>query len=156
MPVPGQSFLKECARPPTTRVVFLRGTRVNLNSNAQQVYKESAVLTASPEQLVLMLYDGAIRFLNQAVVAFEAGNRGLAGTKINRGSAILNELNLSLDVSQGEVATRLRSLYLFMKRELTSAQIAQDPARIREVVGLLSELREAWRQAMSEGVRVLA
>jgi flagellar protein FliS len=114
------------------------------------------VLTASPEQLVLMLYDGAIRFLNQAAVAFETGNRSIAGTKIYRGSAILNELNLSLDVSQGEVATRLRSLYLFMKRELSGAQVAQDPARIREVVALLSELREAWRQAMSEGVRVPA
>ena len=129
---------------------------MNLNSKARQVYTESAVLTATPEQLVLMLYDGAIRFLTQAAAAFEAGDRVAASTKIYRGSAILNELNVSLDTGQGEVATRLRSLYLFMKRELTSAQVAQDPARIREVVSLLSELRDAWRQAMSEGVRVFA
>jgi flagellar protein FliS len=129
---------------------------VNVNPKARQVYTESAVLTATPEQLVLMLYDGAIRFLNQAASAYESGDRALARVKIYRGSAILNELNLSLDLAQGEVAARLRSLYLFMKRELANAQVGQDAGRIRGIVTLLSELRDAWRQAMSEGIRVPA
>jgi flagellar secretion chaperone FliS len=119
---------------------------MNPYSTARQAYTESSVLTAPPERLVVMLYDGAIRFLRQASTAMRSGNRGIALVRVQRAEAIINELNLSLDLSQGEISTRLRSIYLFCKRHLSEALIERDADKVDEVIRLLGDLREAWEQ----------
>jgi flagellar secretion chaperone FliS len=118
-----------------------------MNSNdAKRAYTESAVLTAPPERLVVMLYDGAIRFLSQSAIAMRAQNGRVFLDRVQRGEAIISELNLTLDMSQGEVAERLRAIYQFCNMHLAAATMEHDPKKIDEVVRLLSDLREAWQQ----------
>ena len=111
-----------------------------------QAYRESSVLTASPEQLVVMLYDGAGRFLRQADAALGEGAFEHACDRLNRGEAILDELLATLDMDQGVIAERLQAIYVFCKRCLVEARAERDPAKVRVVVRLLAELREAWAQ----------
>jgi flagellar secretion chaperone FliS len=113
---------------------------------APQAYKESAVLTAPPERLVVMLYDGIRRFLYQAAVAMRDGDIELANNRLKRGEAIIDELNNTLDMSAGEVAERLRALYAFSKRHLMQARIKRSPEMIDEVSKLLDTVGDAWRQ----------
>jgi flagellar secretion chaperone FliS len=111
---------------------------------APNAYRESAVLTATPEQLVVMLYDGANRFLTQSSIAMRDGRAGLAGEKLRRAEAIIDELLATLDMSVGEVAERLQALYLFFKEHLMGARLKQDPTKVDEVARLMRELRTAW------------
>ena len=119
---------------------------MSVYADAQHAYTTSSILTASPEQLVVMLYDSAIRFVGQAATAIENGNLKLANQRVQRVDAILDELNVSLDMSHGQLPERLRSIYLFCKRHLVESLLRKDPAGLRTVAGLLSELRDAWEQ----------
>jgi len=116
---------------------------------APAAYTESSVLTASPEQLVVMLYDGAIRFIRQAAAALGDGRRDVARTRLRRAEAIIEELNVTLDMSQGELPERLRSIYLFCRRHLRESLLADDPRGFETVAGLLAELRESWAKLAS-------
>jgi flagellar protein FliS len=120
-------------------------------AGANRAYTESSILTAPPERLVVMLYDGAIRFLKQAAAAEQNGHDQLFLDRLRRGEAIIDELNVTLDMSQGEVAARLRSIYLFCKRHLVEAHLQRDTGRIDEVIRLLSDLRESWQQLAVQG-----
>jgi flagellar protein FliS len=111
---------------------------------AHNVYRESAVLTATPAQLVVMLYDGAHRFLRQSAIAMREGRVALAGEKLRRAEAIIDELLATLDTSVGEVAERLEALYVFFKEHLTAARLEQDAGKIDHVAGFMSELRGSW------------
>jgi flagellar secretion chaperone FliS len=115
--------------------------------SASRAYLESSVLTASPGQLVVMLYDGSARFLARALVAVRAGDAAAAAEPLRRTHAILDELLATLDPEAGEVAERLQSIYLFSKRTLIEAQLALDPEPIERVAALLAELRGAWAEA---------
>jgi flagellar protein FliS len=111
---------------------------------APNAYRESAVLTATPEQLVVMLYDGANRFLTQSAVAMREGRAGLAGEKLRRAEAIIDELLTTLDMSVGDIAQRLQALYVFFKDHLMAARLEQSADKVDEVAGLMRELRSAW------------
>jgi flagellar secretion chaperone FliS len=111
---------------------------------APNVYRESAVLTATPEQLVVMLYDGANRFLTQSAVAMRESRPAIAGEKLRRAEAIIDELLATLDMSVGEIATQLQALYLFFKEHLTAARLEQSAPKVEEVARLMRELRTAW------------
>jgi flagellar protein FliS len=116
-----------------------------------QAYRESSVLTASPEQLVVMLYDGAGRFLRQAEAAYGEGALEHAHDRLNRGEAIIDELLATLDMDQGQVAERLQAIYVYCKRCLTESRKQRDVAKIRLVVRLLGELRDAWAHVAGAG-----
>jgi flagellar secretion chaperone FliS len=109
-----------------------------------QAYHETSVLTASPEQLVVMLYDGAGRFLRQAEVTMAQGSYVQAGEKLSRAEAILDELLATLNMAAGEIAERLQAIYVFCKTRLIEARIERDPARVAQVARLLADLRESW------------
>ena len=113
---------------------------------APNVYRDQSVLTATPEQLVVMLYDGANRFLTQSAVAMRDGRAGLAGEKLRRAEAIIDELLATLDMSVGDIAERLQALYLFFKEHLMAARLNQDASKVDEVARLMRELRSAWGQ----------
>jgi flagellar protein FliS len=123
---------------------------MNDYANAKQAYTASSVTTASPEQLVVMLYDGAIRFLRQAATAMRSDNREICRNRLQRADAIIDELNFSLDMSHGEIPANLRSIYLFCKRHLTEAVVERNPERIDETANLLAELRESWAEIASQ------
>lgn len=117
---------------------------------AQQAYRDSAVLTASPERLVVMLYDGAHRFLFQAAAALGNGDLTTANIKLQRAEAIIQELRSSLNMSAGgEIAKQLDSIYAFCERHLLDARFKRDPARIEQVSKILGNLREAWDEIAS-------
>jgi flagellar protein FliS len=111
-----------------------------------QAYRESSVMTASPTQLVVMLYDGAGRFLRQAEIAADEGAWRHAGDRLDKADAILDELLVTLDMGAGEVAERLQGIYVFCKRLLIEARLEQDIERIRKTASLLSDLRAAWAE----------
>ena len=115
-----------------------------------QAYRRGAVLSAGPAQLVVILYDGARRFLRQAMAAMEAGDVERAHVTLRHGEMIIAHLNGTLDLDQGDVALRLRSLYEFSLHHLNAARMAKNPAMIAEVSDLLGELREAWAQVAAE------
>jgi flagellar secretion chaperone FliS len=110
-------------------------------------YKQQSILTATPGQLVVMLYDGCLRFLHQAAYAMRDGDVAGAGTRLGRAEAIIEELLTTLDLEQGGViASRLQGIYVFCGRHLMDARLERDPEMIERVSQLLSELRESWAQ----------
>lgn len=116
-----------------------------------QAYHHNAVATAAPEQLVVMLFDGALRFSRRAVTAYEAGQRPQATQAVGRVTSIVNELNATLDIEAGgEIARNLRSIYGFVNRHLVEAVRHSDPDRVRQAAVLLAELREAFAEASKE------
>jgi flagellar protein FliS len=110
-------------------------------------YRESAILTAPPEQLVIMLYDGCHRFLLQAISAMREGSVAEAGERLGRATAIIDELQCTLDLSAGEVAQRLAGIYVFSRRHLAEGLCERDPEKLVQVDRLLGQLRDAWAQA---------
>ena len=111
-----------------------------------EAYQETAVTTQSKGKLVVMLYEGAIKFLKQAIKEIEAKNPEEKGKYISKAIDILFELNAVLDMEAGgEVAINLRSLYFFMGRHLTEANAKQDIGKIEEVIKLLEELNQGWK-----------
>jgi flagellar protein FliS len=114
---------------------------------APQSYQHNAVMTAPPGRLVVMLYDGAGRFLRRASLAMQNGDIARTNEALQRGEAIINELLITLNHEDGgEIAASLADLYLFCRRHLNEARVEKDHEKIDAVVGLLEELREAWSQ----------
>ena len=114
---------------------------------APQSYQLNAVMTAPPGRLVVMLYDGAGRFLRRASIAMQEGNVAKTNEALQRAEAIIDELLVTLDYEKGgEIATSLRDLYVFCRRYLNEARGEKSPEKIDAVIGLLAELREAFAQ----------
>jgi flagellar protein FliS len=114
--------------------------------NSTTLYEETAVTTQNKGRLVVMLYDGTIKFLNQAVKALQAGDLEAKARNIGRAADIILELNTILDLDAGrEVAQNLRKLYNFMRSHLNKANISNDIQMIRDVIALLKKLNEGWR-----------
>lgn len=121
-------------------------------TTGHDAYRTNAVETASPEQLTLMCYDGALRFMRRAARALDEGDLADAGNATGRAQAIINELNITLDMEAGgEIAGNLRSLYLFINRHLSEAMLEQHAGKIRESMNLVGDLRGAWAEAMNLG-----
>jgi flagellar secretion chaperone FliS len=113
-------------------------------------YQDTAVTTQTRGRLIVLLYEGAVKFLKLAISEIEAGNWEAKGRYINRATDIINELNTVLDMEAGgEIAQNLRKLYAFMVRHLGEANIKRDPQMIREVIELLTELNEGWKAMAS-------
>ena len=137
-------MVPEVLKPGAERPIY-KASPMNAYATAGKAYTESSVLTAPPERLVVMLYDGAIRFLTQSAAAMRHGDRQKARERMRRAEAIIDELNVVLDMEKGgKIARDLRSIYLFAKRTLTEATTKQEPHRIDAVVKMLSELRGSW------------
>jgi flagellar protein FliS len=118
--------------------------------NGIKVYQETAVCTQNRGRLVVMLYDGAINFLKQAIADLERKDYASKGIRIAKATDIIIELNTVLDMDKGgQIAQNLRSLYNFMYQHLSQANLKKDAAMIRDVINLLQELKQGW-QAISE------
>jgi flagellar protein FliS len=124
-------------------------------SNAISTYRETRVKTASQGQLVLMLYDEAIKSLDRGLELLELNTGGKKNPEniekisksILKTQEIITELTVSLDFEQGgEIAKNLFSLYTWFNKELLEANISQDVRRISSVRSQLNELRGAWAE----------
>jgi flagellar protein FliS len=111
-----------------------------------KAYQDCEVMTQSKGRLIVLLYDGAIKFMKLAIKELEANNYEAKGRYINKALDIINELNAIVDINAGgEMASNLRKLYCFMAKRLTEANIKCDPQRIREVIKLMEELNQSWK-----------
>jgi len=114
--------------------------------NGIAAYNENSVTTKTPGQTVVLLYDGALKFLNLAIKCIEDKDFAGKGEYINRAVAIINELDCSLNMEAGgEIATNLRKLYDFMRKHLLEANFKCDPGLVRDVIRVLEELNQGWR-----------
>lgn len=114
--------------------------------NPYQQYKETQVHTAPPETLILMLYDGAIRFLEQARKQLQAGEN--SDEAVTRAQDIIVELMTSLNMEAGVIAQNLYRLYDYYLYRLVLAHGTRDVQGIIEVLGHMRQLRETWTQAV--------
>ncbi len=125
--------------------------QTNLGS---QAYLKTKVLTASPAELRLMLFDGAIRFAEQARRGYEARDYEAAYDGTSKTQAILMELINSLRSDQSpELCQQLAALYTFMYTNLMNASSTRDVALVDEVINLLRYERETWSMCISELAR---
>jgi flagellar protein FliS len=115
-----------------------------------QAYRQSAVLSASPGELVVMLYDAARRFLRQASVAMGEGQIERAHNSLRRAELIVAHLDGTLDHDQGQLPERLHSIYQFCLAHLNRGRMGQDVRMLEEVSNLLGELREAWAEVADQ------
>jgi len=121
--------------------------------NTWESYRQIATQTASPNQLVLMLYDGAIRFLERARLGFLEEDpleyNRTVNNNVLRAQDIINELNRSLDMSKGgEFSTNMRRLYTYLDRRLQESNERKDEEAIKEVINRVTVLRDAWAQML--------
>ncbi|MCK8827029.1 flagellar export chaperone FliS [Natroniella acetigena] len=122
-----------------------------MSNNPYQKYKNAQYETASQEKLVIMLYNGAIKFAKQAKAEIDNKDFMAVNEKLKRAQAAIMELMTSLDMDRGgEVAENLYSLYDYMYSRLIRANVKKDPAIIDEVVDLLTELKDGWSEAIKE------
>jgi flagellar protein FliS len=125
-------------------------------AKAWQSYRQVATQTASPGQVVLMLYDGILRFLEQARTGFSRDDpkefNETINNNIQRAQAILNEMNQSLNMAEGgEFASRMRGLYDYFDRRLQESNMTKTDVGILEVIKRVTVLRDAWSEMLQKG-----
>ena len=117
----------------------------------KDIYLEQKILSARPEQLTLMLYDGLVRFLKQGKLFLNGGsdNYERVNNSLQRAQAIINELRSTLDMDI-VISQSLDLLYEYMTRRTMEANINKDEEILDEVIGLSIELRDTWKEAMEK------
>ncbi len=120
-------------------------------SNPYQKYKTTAVQSASREKILLMLYEGAIKFTKIAIKACDEKKIAERGYNIGRAYDIVMELNNTLDHKVGgEISKNLESLYIFMMGQYTKSNISGDPIPLKSNLKMLETLHEGWVQAVEK------
>lgn len=116
--------------------------------NPYNNYANNAISTASKEKMTLMLYEGALKFANQALIALEAKNYEKMNMSVHRVLDIVRELQVTLD-RQYEISNNLYVLYDYMHSTLITANISKDHAAMEEIRDYLREFRDVWKEAMA-------
>lgn len=116
-------------------------------ANTANVYKNQQIMTASPEELTLMLYNGAIRFITESMQAIEQGNLEKSNAANLRAQDIVREFMCTLDM-QYEISQNYYKLYDYIEYRLIQANVKKDKSQLEEAKTLLTELRDTWGQAM--------
>lgn len=118
-------------------------------------YKNQQAMTAAPEELTLMLYNGALRFVTESIQGIDSQDIAKAHNANLRVQEIIREFRATLDM-QYEISKNLDQLYEYMEFRLLQANATKDKVQLEEVKGMLQELRDTWHQAMklTRGQRV--
>ncbi len=116
-------------------------------NKAYQAYQNNAVNTASGGELTLMLYNGCIKFIKQAMKDVEANNYEGKNTNIQKAQNIIRELLITLD-PKVEISKQFQPLYEFMLEQLTQANIENNKEKLEQVLELVTEFRDTWKQAL--------
>ncbi|AZR73891.1 flagellar export chaperone FliS [Anoxybacter fermentans] len=118
-------------------------------NNPYQAYQKTQIETASQGKLILMLFDGAIKFCKTALQGLEEKDYEKVNTNITKAQAIINELMITLDrESGGEIAQNLYLLYDYMFRRLITANIKKSSEMINEVLNMLVDFRQTWEEVI--------
>ncbi len=114
-------------------------------------YKQMQITTASPAQILVMLYEGAIQNVKKAILAMEQKNTAEKGKYIGKTHDIINELTLSLNHEvAGQIAKDLERLYNFMVTQLLKANVDNDKEALHSVQKNLETLLDGWRGAITQ------
>ncbi len=114
-------------------------------------YKAVQVTTSSPGHILVMLFDGIFRFMDEAKEALAAGDRARYGQRISKAHAILEHLAATLDHAVSpDLCANLEALYLFCMGHLADANSHRDLAKLEAVARILEPLRDAWRTAAQQ------
>jgi flagellar secretion chaperone FliS len=116
-------------------------------ANMASAYKNQQILTSSPEQLTLLLYNGAIRFVNESMMSLDQKDLQKAHNSNIRAQDIIREFMATLDMSY-EISHGYLQLYDYLEYRLIQANMKKDKSQLEEAKGILVELRDAWEQAM--------
>ena len=122
-------------------------------------YKKTQVSTVDSGRLIILLYEGAIAFLKKAKICWDKKDYPGLALNVNRGLDIVDELNASLNMTEGgEIAENLKRLYQFMSHHLIKARTDNNPGLINDVIKMLDQLNEAWKEAVKsqEGKETLS
>lgn len=120
-------------------------------SNPYQKYKATSIQSAGREKLLLMMYEGAIKFTKLAIRATEEKKVAERCVNIGRAFDIVLELNNTLDHKVGgEIASKLEQLYMFMTEQYTKANLTGDPEHLRNNLKMLENLYEGWKGAIEK------
>lgn len=112
-------------------------------------YANTKIQTATPAQLTLMLYDGAIKFCNLAINAVEEGQIEMANTNIKKVEAIIAEFRATLNFKY-PVAKDFDNVYEYLRRRLLEANLHKDKEILEEVLSHLRVMRETWTEVMKQ------
>lgn len=115
--------------------------------NAASVYKDNRILTASPAELTLMLYEGAIKFCNIAITAIEKEDIEKANLNIIKAQKIITELRVTLDFNYA-TANQFDIVYEYIHRRLVESNIKKDTEILEEALGYIREMRDTWKEVM--------
>lgn len=117
--------------------------------NAYAQYRNSKVLTASPAELTLMLYEGAIKFCNIAIMGIEQKDMQKANINITKVEKIIDYLRRTLDMKY-PVAKDFEKIYVYLDQRLLEANIKKDIEILQEIKGHLSSVRDNWKEVMKK------
>lgn len=115
--------------------------------NAYAQYNNSKVLTASPAELTLMLYEGAIKFCNIAVIAIEEKDIPKAHNNIVKVQKIIDHLRATLDMKY-PVAKEFDNIYAYLSHRLITANVKKDTEILNEILEHLRSVRDTWKEVM--------
>ena len=118
-----------------------------MNSQMANAYKHQQIMTASPEQLTLLLYNGALRFINESILAMEQGDIQKSHNANLRVQDIVREFVATLDMSY-ELSKNWAKLYEYTEYCLIQGNVKKDVEQLRQAKSVLQELRDAWEGAM--------
>jgi flagellar protein FliS len=117
-----------------------------------EAYKKIQIGTANQGKLIVMLYDGAIKFVNIAINAVDEKKYDIVCNNLLRAQRIIDELTFTLDFNKGgEIAQNLMKIYQYMNNRLVEGNVKKDPEILREVVRYLESLRNAWNEIATRG-----
>ena len=117
--------------------------------NAYAQYNNSKIMTASPAELTLMLYEGAIKFVNIAIVGIENGDNKKKCENIVKADRIIEEFQLTLN-DKYEVSKDFNKVYTYIRQRLLEANISSDKEILEEVLKHLRTMRDTWKQVMEQ------
>ena len=117
--------------------------------NAANVYSNSKIQTASPAELTLMLYEGAIKFCNIAIMGLEKNDLQKANENIIKAEKIIIEFQATLD-HKYPVSNDFEIIYDYIYRRLVEANIHKDKEILEEALGYIREMRDVWKEVMKK------
>jgi flagellar secretion chaperone FliS len=114
---------------------------------ARNTYTADAVQTVTPNQLLVMVFDGLVRHLDIAVAAIQQGDIAAVNERLTKSQALLFELEVSLDLTVWPEGASLKQLYGYLSDELVEANLTKDAARVTACRAIIAPLAETWREA---------
>ena len=118
-------------------------------NNAAEAYKRQQIMTATPEALTLMLYNGCLKFMNEGKDAIEAKQWEQANISLQKAQNIISEFRITLNMDY-DISKQLMPLYNYTYDRLVEGNMKSDTKLVQEAIDIIKELRDAWAQAMKK------